>query len=183
MEETCYLGLGDEFFVSSADMLERGLCLGFAHTKRHPYGVLVCVGERQDVTIVKVQLFCGRPKERPEPATERAKEGGARQPPGCGKGERYSIAQGFVYFRSSERSVLEDDVKNLPIPKELHAFNEPGLEPDLPAEGERRLRRQQLSFDPADTATGEQTSYKKPKKSKGKKEDSRKKGEKHKEET
>ena len=91
--------------------------------------------------------------------------------------------QGFAYFRSSERSVLEDDVKNLPIPKELQAFNKPGLKPDLPAEGERRLRRQQLSFDPADTATGEQTFYKKPKKSKGKKEDSRKKGEKHKEET
>jgi hypothetical protein len=73
LEEICYLGLGDEFFVSSADKLERVLCLGFAHTKGHPYGVLVRVGERQDVTIVKVELFCGRPKERQEPATERAK--------------------------------------------------------------------------------------------------------------
>jgi hypothetical protein len=72
-EETCYFGLGDEFFFSSADKLERGVCLGFAHTKGHPYGVLAQVGDQEDVNIVKVELFRGLPKERPEPAIERAK--------------------------------------------------------------------------------------------------------------
>jgi hypothetical protein len=73
VEETCYFGLGDVFFFSSAAGVEQGLCLGFAHIKGHPYGVLAVVGEGEDVETVKVERFRGLPKERPEPATERAK--------------------------------------------------------------------------------------------------------------
>jgi hypothetical protein len=74
VEETCYFGLGDMFFFASGAELEQGLCLGFAHTRGHPYGVLALVGDPERVAVVKVELFRGLPKERPEPATKRAKE-------------------------------------------------------------------------------------------------------------
>jgi hypothetical protein len=85
------------------------------------------------------------------------------------------IVQGFACCHSSESSGLGDDVKNLPIPKELQSFNEPGLKPDLPADGERRRRRQRDSFDPAADTTVQSQAIKTPKKSKFKKKESRKK--------
>jgi hypothetical protein len=63
-------------------------------------------------------------------------------------------------------------VKNLPIPKELQSFNAPGLKPDLPADGEKRPRRQRDSFDRASDATVRTQESRSPKKSKGKKRES-----------
>jgi hypothetical protein len=74
VKETCYFGHGDRFFFSSAGSLNEGLCLGFAHTQGHPYGVLAWTDDPSEVILVKQEAFRGLPLERQEPETAKAEE-------------------------------------------------------------------------------------------------------------
>jgi hypothetical protein len=83
----------------------------------------------------------------------------------------------------SETPFLEVSGKTVAIPKELQSFNEPGLKPDRPKEGEKRQRLQRRTFDAADSATKVQTKPEARKKSNRKKGERQKKRKKHKKES
>jgi hypothetical protein len=83
----------------------------------------------------------------------------------------------------SETPFLEVSGKTVAIPKELQSFNEPGLKPDRPKEGEKRQRLQRRTFDAADSATKVQTKPEARKKSNRKKGESQKKRKEHKKES
>jgi hypothetical protein len=64
----------NRFCFSSAGSLNEGLCLGFAHTQGHPYGVLAWTDDPSEVILVKQEAFRGLPLERQEPETAKAEE-------------------------------------------------------------------------------------------------------------